>query len=350
MSSVITVNENNKIKRNIVKRIKKTMNEKILFIPKLNEYESFIINTYKVSQLKEICRHYKLKLSGNKNELVSRIYNYLKLSYNVIKIQRTWKVYINKIYNSLRGPARFKRDLCVNETDFLSMESIKDICYTQFISYKDYDDMTYGFEIVSLYNLIHNNTNNNKKYPENPYNRNRIPTNIIYKINKLLKLARIFNDKICIKMEDNYIIDENKRYELRILNIFQEIDNLGNYTDHSWFCDISNNRVKLIKFIRELADIWSYRAQLTYNTKKEICPPSGCPFSALHINLNSLQVVALNILQNNALSLIELFVRSGINTESRCLGTNYILCALTLVNTNAANSMPWLYQSVAHLD
>ena len=41
-------------------------------------------------------------------------------------------------------------------------------------------------------------------------------------------------------------------------------------------------------------------------------------------------------------------VNTGINESSRSLGAYYILSALTLVNHDAAEAMPWLYQAVLH--
>jgi hypothetical protein len=50
-----------------------------------------------------------------------------------------------------------------------------------------------------------------------------------------------------------------------------------------------------------------------------------------------------------AISIMEILVRKGINHDSQVLGANYVLCALTLVNLEAATALPWLYQSVAHI-
>ena len=46
------------------------------------------------------------------------------------------------------------------------------------------------------------------------------------------------------------------------------------------------------------------------------------------------------------LSSIEEFVYYGIADEFKNLGASYILTALTLVNQDVANALPWLYQSV----
>ena len=44
------------------------------------------------------------------------------------------------------------------------------------------------------------------------------------------------------------------------------MDSLGNYTDSKWFTDL--NKFNLIKFLKELLDIWNYRANLSLETKK----------------------------------------------------------------------------------
>ena len=91
-------------------------------------------------------------------------------------------------------------------------------------------------------------------------------------------------------------------------------------------------------------DIWEYRAQLDDNVKKEICYPYGNPFRYVdRIYYNELSFTSL---QKTVLSIIEQFIKKGINREACNLGTSYILCGFTLVNNDAALSLPWLYQSV----
>ena len=86
--------------------------------------------------------------------------------------------------------------------------------------------------------------------------------------------------------------------------------------------------------------------KLPITTRREICPPVGNPFHGL--NLNTLPNMTFFSLKTETVNIIEHMVYRGINNASRALGANYVLCALTLVNTNAAVHLPWLYQSVAH--
>jgi hypothetical protein len=126
------------------------------------------------------------------------------------------------------------------------------------------------------------------------------------------------------------------------LSIFHRIDTFGHITDTSWF--LSLERPHLIRLLRELQDIWEYRANLSIIVKRQICPPNGNPFHG--INVSSLMQKNKETIQRNILYIMENLVSKGINSDSQSLGAFYILSALTLVSHNAAIALPWLYESV----
>jgi len=302
------------------------------------DFNKLIENEYKVTQLKDMCRHYKLKVSGKKKDLIARIYSYLKLSYYSIKIQKRWRKYLYRKFIYKLGPAFKDRSICVNDTDFLTMDELNNVPAVQFFSYKDDDNTIYGFDIKSIYNLLLKN----KKNATNPYNRNPFPKQIRKNINDVIKLSGILNIELSVNIQPDNLSRE-KEIELKIVGLFQDIDALGNYTNADWFFSLTT--VHLIRYIRELLDIWTYRANLDYITKREICPPIGNPFMGIHINM--LPNKNLEELREISLSIIERMVKTGINHGSKCLGANYVLCALTLVNYETAQALPWLYESVA---
>ena len=128
--------------------------------------------------------------------------------------------------------------------------------------------------------------------------------------------------------------------------MFQNIDALGNYSNAKWFLNL--NRQQLIKMTRELIDIWSYRAPLSIETKRAICPPLGNPFS--RINIYQFQSIEnIDEIRKYVLEILEKFVNSGIDRDNKCLGAYYVLGALTLVSEDAATSLPWLYQAVCYM-
>jgi hypothetical protein len=162
-------------------------------------------------------------------------------------------------------------------------------------------------------------------------------------MNFLLKFSHIISKKIQIQVEEQ-VIDKTKQLEMNCITLFQEINNLGNYSNHLWLWSL--NKPGLIKFIKSLGDIWAYRANLSHEMKKTICPPRGEPFS--HISLHAMNNMDLNKLRKNGLLMIHNMVLTASDEANRSLGANYVLCAITLVNNDAALSMPWLYQSVSH--
>lgn len=103
----------------------------------------------------------------------------------------------------------------------------------------------------------------------------------------------------------------------------------------------------MTRFTKELIDIWNYRAQITNETKRNICPPYGNPFRNLSIQYVNTEPNILNV-KKNILDVLENLVNSGINNDSKALGAIYVLGALTLVNADAATSLPWFFNSFGH--
>lgn len=245
-------------------------------------------------------------------------------------------------YKRLHGPAIMDRKICTNSDDFVSMEPIQEIDFHQFISYEDSDGFIYGFDITSLHNLYLKSGAEIR----NPYNRNLIPQFVFKNIRSIIRIARIFKININLNFEDDSKkVSNEKAIELRALTLFQTIDSLGNYSNANWF--LSLNRNQLIKFTRELIDIWQYRAQLPIQTKRNICPPFGNPFRHLSIEYINTEQNLWNI-KKVLLEVMECLVNSGIDKDSKSLGAYYVLGALTLVNTEAATTLPWLFQSVSY--
>ena len=313
-------------------------------IPNINNYNEILDYNYNLQQLKSFAKFYKLKISGNKKELLTRIFVHLKLSFYAIKVQKIFRGMLQRKFILYHGPAFKNRKLCTNNSDFITMEDINEIPLQQFFSYEDMDGFIYGFDIASLYHLIFKN-NKCMKDIRNPYNRKMITELVIKTVKIILKMSRILKTKIILEMEDpSTNLTNEKTVELRALTLFQNIDALGNYSDPKWF--LSLNRIQIIKLIRELADIWTYRAQLSMEIKRNICPPNGNPFQNMNMNYIQTESELINV-KKSVLEILEKFVNIGIDSDSKTLGAYYVLGAVTLVNSSAAASLPWLFQSFA---
>jgi hypothetical protein len=320
-----------------------------LAILTIDNYNQLTENNYNIQQLKIMAKFYKLKISGNKKELLNRLYIFLFLSSYIIKIQKIFRGRLQRKFNNYFGPALKNRAICVNDTDFVTMDNLKDLQYGQFYSFKDNDGRVYGFDIASIYNLIYKNTdciNISKIGGINPYNRNKIPCFVMIDLKMIVRTSKILKIKVDLDFDTSVgNVSNTKTVEMRTLALFQTIDSLGNYSSPEWFLTL--NRNQLIKFLRELSDIWNYRAQLSNETKQNICPPNGDPFR--HINLSYImnEPDLLNI-KKIVLDVLEKFVNNGVDRDSKTLGAYYVLGALTLVNDSAASSLPWLFQSVSY--
>lgn len=302
-------------------------------IPCFNEYDLILTKNFNVSQLKSIARYYKLKISGNKKELIKRVWNYLKFSNYAVKVQKNWRRYIVSEYNNV---SKIKN--CVNSTDFLSLNELTLLPVNQLFCFEDEDKFIYGFDARSFHNLIIKN-----KEPRNPYNRKEITKKTIEKFNKFIRYGKIIGVNTNLQIVDDTInLSEEKKLELMAHTIFQRIDSFGHITDANWF--LSLNRIRLKKLIIELIDIWNYRASLTPQVKSSIFPPSGNPF--INVNINLLSSYNKKTLQKKILTIFNNLLTKGVDNNAKALGAFYILGSITLVSSDAASALPWLYESV----
>lgn len=313
----------------------------------MNNYNTLLVVKYKMDELKKLCTKYKISKGGNKDDLTKRLYEYCKNSIGPIKIQKVFRGFLNRKLQKLQGPALKNRKICTNDTDFFTMDDMCEIPTTQFYSYRDEDDFVYGFNIVSLYNLILKEGSKAK----NPYNRSEFDSKLKENVSSMIRISRVLKIPIEIDLK-NEIMDPAKRMELKILELFQTMNSYGNYANSEWFSDLSRN--SHIRFARELVDIWNYRALLTAAKKQEICPPHGTPFLGTPYFTNMVNNATLNNLSLETIvkynvQIIENLVKSAIDIDNKMLGTFYVLSSLTLVSQPARDAMPWLYDAVVYI-
>ena len=320
------------------------------------EYEKMKNTKYSLAELRTLCKHYGIKKSGTKPELIQRVYTHLKQSYYILRIQRNFRNFVSSKYRRLCGPGYLHTSDCVNDTDFYTFDKLSLIKPTELFTYRDSDDKIYGFHIASFFHLVISS------YPTitNPYNRKMIPASIIRNLYEKLIYGSLLGFRVSVKLDDdseeeNNVIPTNmsgggltreKQEELFIVDLFQHINTLGNYSDSEWF--IVLQRDELIRFIRHIHDIWYYRANLTQEMKERISPPNGNPFVLhnAHVNLAVITLLTAPELRTICVSIIERMTRRGVSREDQSLGAFYVLATLTIVNQDARNALPWLYEAV----
>tara|TARA_Y100000748_G_scaffold234440_1_gene198392 strand:+ start:3008 stop:3928 length:921 start_codon:yes stop_codon:yes gene_type:complete len=300
---------------------------------KLIEYTDYqYINQYNytIPQLKQLCRHHHLRLGGNKSVIKERLYTSLYRNFSAFKIQSAWR---KSLYHKLCMYKQIYADRKpVNSTDFYTLDTLDKLPHVYRFNILEKEHM-YCFHIHSFQKLL------TKK--ENPYTRSNITQDIIERFHKHYKLLSLLGLLFSDEIEE---ITPAQQLTQKILSVFQRIESLGFYIDTEWFHQLTP--LKLLKYIKELYDIWTYRANLSPETKRAICPPNGNPFHNVYINnINYLEPDKLKWM---TLNIIEQFIKNNASRGDQYLGACYVLQALTLVSQNAADSLPWLYQTVIY--
>lgn len=354
--------------------------------------KNVILKKYKLPELKSLVKQHKLPVTGSKPILIERLETHFKKMKHAKKIQQIYRGWIVRYSFLLRGEAFKHRGICVNDSDFVTLEPLDEIPFEQFYSYKDDKNFIYGFNISSLIELM-----KKKGKISNPYNREKLDyktMNDILSLNNIIQIIfteyRDTTSQPTILLERpqtsqvirnqqltttiipmlsntyyfptitstlstlnpsntskyNRILESRiKPTSVRIQELFIEIDQLGNYTQNSWFTDLQRN--DYVRLYRVLFDIWNFRGQLSREIKMKICmffDPFANIFvrSIYHndINLEQIQFVCLTILEN--------FIYTGIDDDHRKIGALHVLSALTIVSPRARQSMPWLYESIAY--
>lgn len=359
------------------------------------------LNSYKQIILKNTCKHNKLRVTGKKSILIERIKQYFKELMNALIIQslirrKQWNIYYNK-----RGPGFKERQLCSNITDFVTLEPINEIELSYFFSYKDDNNFVYGFNICSLINLIRSQQKFINPYNRTPFN-GLTKKNIIqiynnnFFINEKFKTENKYfsrqvrsfrnsnlltthvnrnllrnNHTVNTSNVDNYNprIDTRRTIDItiwtqdqwqeriallttirnqptisnRIERLFMEIDNLGNYTNSSWFSNLTH--MQYLRLYRCIYDIWSFRGQLSTLLKRYICPYHD-PFEGIfprYVQSN----ITIEQIKKACLLVFENLIYSSPDVEYRKIGALHCLCSLTIVSHSARLALPFLYESVA---
>ena len=297
-------------------------------------------------ELKHTCVRFGLRVGGTKPVLLARIREYLAKETAAIRLQKLFRGFVARETIRLKGPGHHNHKSCVNDCDFYSLDPLNEIHDYQFFSYRDTRGFVYAFDLFSLMTMFAKN-----RKIENPYNREEVPFPIICDIFSLFKKVLLYfpHSELASLNKKNLTLIQTSTEEVtrinwaaerlrelrsmrtvneRIVQAFMEIDNLGNYTDHRWFMELSPDHC--VRFYRNYFTFWMGN-QIPIDVKGKICAVDN-PFS--RINLADIQL--------KCVELIEWMVYTGIDTEHRTLGALHVLSMLTTVSIQARRSLPWL--------
>lgn len=312
---------------------------------------------------------YDFALVGTKAKLAERIRAFFHQHEAATKVQQLFRGFLVRMVLRLRGPALRCRSLCVNTHDGCTLEPLENISAHNFYSYKDADNFIYGFELQSLTQMI------SISRCLNPFNRAKMDLLVLKNLIRMTCLwtqapipafARlgkpIYVPEIQFQRLPVVTTDLPEQYNVevmiqrmrdirartvpeRVATLFMEIDQLGHYTQPGWFTALDSGG--LIRYLRYLQDFWMYRSHLSQDVKLRICPLWD-PFIALLRGTVSIYELTEAHAVNVCLTVMEDMVFTGVDLESRTLGSFQVLTSLTLVSPAARQSMFYLYESVSY--
>jgi len=365
---------------------KSYIKENTKYIELIDYIENSKLDNYPLPRINASLEHYKIIKTYSSSQFLQAINNIEKLNSffimllkanqnmnKVITLQRFIKKSLNNYKLKLLGPAFNNRSLCVNDSDFFTLDELKDIPNDEFFSFKDEKNFIYGFHIDSITQLvfksdehyfeqfkkkiknkqiiINNNSINlcyhqfikllcnhyNKIKVLNPYTRFLINNNTKFKIITLYAKKEYDINKITTTNNDILPIDIKLFVKNKCLEIFQKIDLYGYQTDINWLYNQNTTILKI--FYKKLALLWNFEFGLNHEGRYKIAQTNHV-FNNLHDIMTS-RIDKYNLL-DKILEPVNIMVSNGATEPDRQNGCIIILYALAFINNRCILANPWL--------
>jgi len=194
---------------------------------------------YKILLL--ISKKYLEEKKYKKEELFNYLHDLNAKTYK-INSTRKLKIFQDKYKYYLLSRDINKNDI-INTEDLFSCEDIANIPDNRLFIIKD-NNNCYGFDVIELEHFV-NNCKDEDKEPYNPYTREKLSSDIIWKINKFMEYNNISRREIGYNWQNNM-------HAFTDLSI--ELERRGFYNSPDWLNKMSNEEIlKTIKFFRDFS-------------------------------------------------------------------------------------------------
>ena len=273
------------------------------------------LKTYYFRRISEKKENTKGNDKGNKKKFYfDEVYKYITElnNYDTDKI-----IKIQSLYRRRKVLILLRRN-CNNSEDFYTYDPLNEINDNYFYSYKDLKGFQWGFDIRSLIKLI-------QMGYHNPYTTEKFPENILRDVKKKIKILKEKN--LLIDIEEIVLRDRKADIKQKIVDLFSDIELNGYSCQINWFLDMSGRRLK--ELYKQLEDLWNYRAQLSIESKRNICPPDGRIFTTPIIDVMNYN--CKEDLQELIIHDISKF-KNAVNSSDRKLGYMYFIIGLSMVS------------------
>ena len=237
--------------------------------------------------------------------------------------------FIIKIQKWFRAINLLKRCKCQNSHDFYTNNNMFEVKLSEVFIIRDISSCYYWFEVETFGILLDKSDLENIK---NPYTHNDIDLFYIKKFNNKYE-----NKEFNISLQG---LNEEQISRNKVVEVFQKINKLDNYSDFNWFYDLSLKYLKQMYAICE--DIWNYRAQLTWDSKKNIVS-DGLVFRTPPFIVQ--KYTNKELVRDMLVKDFDRLCSEGKTKDDKKVGAMLILTALVEVSQPASIAMPQYVQS-----
>lgn len=307
-------------------------------------YKYINFNNLHIKILRNLCKKYKINIKNKlKDEISKIIYKFIDYyckiindENNINKIIKIQSLFRGKRIREIYGKMVISK--CINSMDIdgtiFWYNNNNNIIINNNLYYENLfifceNNLNYCFIVKSFKkNLL--------SYGKNPYTTQNFSINTINNFNKRLRFIKKMKKNI-ISKNIKLIISSDKKFELYVLNVFQKIELLGNYTNHNWFLNLTYDNLKI--FYYTIKNIYA-NSVLTDEDRRNFLPLNN----ALNISNYNISIIPLSEkkkLQTIIIKDIYKFITSGINIEYKRHAAWIILTALTKVSREAADALPY---------
>ncbi len=254
------------------------------------------------------------------------------------RIQLWWKHIKPWLQLHHHGPGlRMRSDSC-NDTELYSLDPVTAIPLLYYFSTVGSKGSLWSFDIRSLGQLIAKGT-----LRENPYTREPFSDAVQAKIHKRLTWLR--KRKYNILYPQGADLTADQLWRQRVLDVFMRVEAFGFHVSCEWFHEMSVGDHE--KFYATLFGLWYARLGLTMAQREAIVPHSE---SAAHrlfrFTPEQARRHSKTWWERCNLAVIEALVSRSADKEQQRLGAVYALMGLVTVSDAAADSFPWLAETV----
>jgi len=235
------------------------------------------------------------------------------------------------IQSIMRRWSILRRKQCVNDTDILTFTDKYDIDRVYLYIFNDsVTKKKYAFDIRTLMRIL-STAHQTCPYTFRAYTEDEKKTIIQYCSKLMVEGVKFEIEKPKLSAEEEI--------EMKMKDVFYKINMLDNYTSHTWFKNLGHDQ--LIDLYTKIEDIWNYRSNMTFDSKKKIVK-DGIVFSISSNVIRSYTSKAK--LQNILLGEFNRMITEGIDINEKKLGAILILTGMVEVSYEAAEALPHLIQ------